>query len=191
MAGFFYFSNRFWFNLSNAFAGQVEDGANFIFNRITSDCGDTIYSVCASCHNNPSLFVGSTAPRKNERNSFMSLDPTNPKHFAIVLSSPCTPYFTGKNGDLEINAASVETAAGLRKVPRINSESISVRPTKRKKYRRRAGILGEYALRQSHFELKLDEIASIKKTMKMIWIIVLFCSLSITCFVLAAVENTI
>jgi hypothetical protein len=155
---------------SHSIAATVirEDGANFIFNRITSDCGDTIYSVCASCHDKPSLFVGSTAQRKNDRTTFMSLDPTNPKHFAILLSSPCSPYFIGKNGELEINAASVETVAGLRKAPRINNEGINVRPMKRKAYRRRAGILGEYALRQSHFELKLDEIASLKKTMKMI-----------------------
>lgn len=145
----------------------TDEGANYIFDSISSEQGGTVYSVCANCHTCPSHFIGVPTERLRKTHSNrVIMDPSNPAHVSLLISCPLVPYFLTEDNLMEIHRHSVPSVTGLKEANVINEQGIHVRRQRRKKVRRRDGIVGEYLLLQSTCKLTLEEIDSIKAALR-------------------------
>lgn len=143
------------------------DGAKCVFQSITNAYGDSIHAVCADCHLRPERFVGVVKKHRPLQPSTVLMDLLNPSHIAQMLTCPCAPYFKTDEGFVEVPYNGFDSIAGLARGGANNEKSITVQGQRRKKYRRRDGLIGQLLLEQDAVRLTEEEQDSVRRALNL------------------------
>lgn len=137
------------------------DGANHVFDSVKSESGDTVHEVCAQCHIEPKHFIGFVVQNQKTRGDKIEIDPTNPAHFAKLLTIKSTPYWLLANGNLGIPRQGLDTITGY-KLVRPLTKRITIVKDKTKSLVR-SGLVSDFLLAQQTFPLSEQDLAEARR----------------------------